>query len=206
MKNATKISLAVLAATVISMILAGCAKVPQSEVDAAKAALESAKTAEAPVYAVDSYKIAENTVAALDQELIAQEKIGSIKRKYDKAMTLAVDAKTAGEKAALDATQAKTALKAEVSGMIAAVQALLPEAKDMVEKASKVKGVKLDVKALTAEMETGATILIEAQNDLDAGKLMDAKNKVVVVQEQLAAGDALVKAAVDLVSKTTKKK
>ena len=206
MKNATKISMLIMTAAAFAMILAGCAKVPQTEVDAVKTALEAAKAADAQTYAPESFNAAMDAVTALDNELKAQEQLGAVKRKYDKSLTLASDAKAAAEKAAGDAEKAKEAMKAEVADLINIVNALIPQAKERVAKAAKVKGIKLDSSALAAQLETGLAAVTEAGADLNAGKLAEAKAKVTAVQEQLAAGEEIVKAALDAAAKPVKKK
>src|SRR5262245_59672517 len=80
-------------------LLVGCAKPPQADVDAAKAAVQQARSMEAADYAPDALRAAEDAQAQLDTELKAQEEKFALFRSYKKATELAATAKAAGEKA-----------------------------------------------------------------------------------------------------------
>jgi hypothetical protein len=81
----------------LAITVTGCGSPPQADVDAAKAALDTAATDRAGQYAAESLKAAQDAQAALDAELKVQE--GKWFKSYDKTKELAAAAKVAGDKA-----------------------------------------------------------------------------------------------------------
>jgi TonB family protein len=93
--------------------LAGCGAPPTAEADAARQSLASASSAGADKYAAPALQDAQAAQAALDAELKAQE--GKLIKSYDRARELAVVAKTAADKAATEATDARERAEAEAA-------------------------------------------------------------------------------------------
>ena len=77
----TKFRGALIAIAVVALAV-GCAKPPQAEIDAAKAALESAR-AEASEYAPEAFSAAEDAMANLETELKTQEEKFALMRRYE---------------------------------------------------------------------------------------------------------------------------
>lgn len=170
----------VLSLCVIGLLLVavnGCAKPPQMNIDAANAAVESARSAEAGLYADGSLRAAEDAVAQLQAELKAQEDKFALFRSYKKATELADAAKAAGEKAAADAKAGKEQKKNEASAAIAEVKTALTEVSDMLAKAPKGKGTAADLAAMKADLDGAAATITEAENAFNGEKYIDAKAK-----------------------------
>jgi len=86
------------------VIISACAKPPIKEVATAEAALEKARTAEAPTYAPETFKSAE--------QMLAQAKAEMQKKKYKPAKKDAINARLLAERALDEATQNKAAQEA----------------------------------------------------------------------------------------------
>jgi hypothetical protein len=106
-------------------LASGCAKPPQQEMDALKAAMTSAEQAEAPKYAPDAWNAAQQAQNAVNAEIEAQANKFALFRSYTKtkelnaaamqAATAARDAAVAGKEAAKNAAnEALTAAKASL--------------------------------------------------------------------------------------------
>ena len=89
---------------------AGCGSPPQADIDLAKTNLEKAAAAGAETLARESMKAARQAQAALEAELKGQE--GKWFKSYAKALDLAVAVQAAGDKAAADATAARSRIMA----------------------------------------------------------------------------------------------
>jgi hypothetical protein len=190
-----------------ALVLAiGCAKPPQTEIDAAKAALGAAQSAEASVYAADAFAAAKSAVDKLDSEVAVQAKKGALSRKYDTAKTLAVTAKKAAEDAATAATTGKEQLKNQLAQKLPELADAIPAAQTLVKNALKVRGIKLDSKALNAELEAIKTLIADAKTSYDAGKYADADSKAAEAKQRHDAVQKLVLAAVDATKKPAAKK
>lgn len=177
---------------VVAMMV-GCQKAPQADIDAAKAAIESARTAEAGDYAQDSLRAAEDSWSQLDAELKAQDAKFALFRSYKKATELAQATKAAGEKAKGDAEAKKEQVKQEVTQLMTEAKTTLDEAKALLEKAPKGKGTQADLEQMKADLAGVDTTMNEAQQAFDAGKYLDAKSKV----EAAKANATNVKTAVE---------
>ena len=105
------------------VLVAGCAKAPQIEIDAARAALEAAKTAEASEYAPRALAAAQDAISAMDAELTAQQKKFALFRSYKNAKQLIAAAKTAGDQAAQTAAAEKEKARQEATNLIAQAKA-----------------------------------------------------------------------------------
>lgn len=175
------------------LVLVGCAKPPQAEIDEAKGAVQTAVAAEAGDYAGDSLRAAQDAVAQLEQELKAQEEKFALFRSYKKASELAAAAKAAGEKAEADAKAAKEAARQAAESMMAEATALLTEVKEMLDKAPKGKGTAADLEMMKSDLAGVESTLADAQNSFNAEKYLEAKSKI----EAAMSGANSVKSALE---------
>jgi len=159
----------------LALTVAACGAPPKADLDAAKAALDSAVAAGAGEYAAPSLKAVEDAQASLDAELKAQE--GNLFKSYTKAKELAAAVTAAGEKAAADAATGKEAAKNEATAAIGDAKNLLTEAQGLLDKAPKGKGTAADIEAMKTDLATSTTSITEAETALGAGKFLDAKAK-----------------------------
>lgn len=177
----------------LAVTLVACATPPTADIDAVKTSLSGAEAAGAADYAADSLKAAQDAQAALDAELKAQE--GNWMKSYDKAKTLAADAKAAGEKATTDATAGKEKAKADATQGIADAKAALTAAQELLAKAPKGKGTAADLAAMKTDLETAATTITEAEAALGSVKYLDAKAKAEAAKAAAGTVTAAVEAA-----------
>jgi protein TonB len=160
----------------LAVVVTGCAAPPSADVDAAKASVDRAASSGANRYAAESLKSAEDARAALDAELKVQE--GKWLKSYDKTRELAAAAKSAGEKAAADAVDAKQ--KADVA---AKARARVAKARTApaplriggnIRPPTKVKDVTPVYPAIAKSANVLGEVVIEATIGTD-GKVSDAK-------------------------------
>ena len=136
----------------LALLSVACAKEPTDALNAAKAALEAAKTAGASDYAPAALAAADTAAAALDAELKAQTEKFSLTRSYTKAAELAAAAKTAADEASAAAVTGKEQMKAEATTLIAGVRGGVDAAKQALAKAPKGKGSAADLEAMNADV------------------------------------------------------
>jgi hypothetical protein len=164
-------------AAVLAVPLAGCAQVPQADVDAARKALDDAKTAQAPDYAPEAWNAANDAQAQLDTELKAQENRNALFRSYGKAKTLADQAKTEAEQAGQAAATAKEQAKTEVAALIKQAHDEYDTAQQAIASAPKGKGTEADLASMKSDATTIETTLADVQKAFDAGDYLTAKSK-----------------------------
>jgi len=162
----------------LALTVTGCAAPPAAEVDAAKAAVDTAVTGGADQYAAESLKAAQDARAALDAELAAQE--ARWFKSYDRTRELAVAAKAAGDKAAADALAARQQADAAAAKEIAAAEAREKAKAAAVRVGGRIKPpIKMnDVAPVYPEIARNAgvtgAVIVEATIGPD-GKVIDAK-------------------------------
>ena len=161
----------------LALLIAGCAKPPQEQVDAAKQALVNAQQAGALDYAQPALKSAEDAVAALDAELQAQQKKFALFRSYKNASQLAATAKTAGETAVSDANAGKEKARGEAEAAIAQAKTALTDAQSAIATAPAGKGSQMDIEAMRSDLTGVETSIAEADRLYQEGTYIQAKSR-----------------------------
>jgi hypothetical protein len=176
------------------LVLIACAKPPQAEIDAAKAAVaKAAQNADVVTYAPDSLKAARDALDKMQSALDAKQ--------YDKTKAAAVEAVAAATKAEEDARANKEAVKTEASALIEAVKKALVDTDKTIQSAKKARGLKLDFKALDKDIADGKKSIADAAMDFESGSFLTARDKAKAVQTKLADDEKLVSDAVQALSK-----
>jgi hypothetical protein len=166
---------------VLALVVGACAKPPQADIDAARAAVAAAaKNADIVAYAPDTLKTAQDKLAQMEAELTA--------RHYDKVKALALDAKAMAGTAANDAVRGKEKAQADATALIAALKKAIPEASRKLATARQVPGIKLDFAGLTRQLSSAQAAIADADKDLGDGNFASALQKAVAVQTQLTDG------------------
>lgn len=181
MKNRFFLAIATVAAVAL---MASCAKVPQEALDAASAALDSAKTVQTDVYFPAEFAALNDSLTVMLQNIETQK---SKSAKDFKAIKLNAETITlkAGELAG-QVEAKKAEVKAEAETMMAGAKTLLDEAKALVLKAPKGKEGKAVVEEIKNEITVIETSLTDAQGLFDGGT-----NYVEVVDKVKAATEGL---------------
>jgi hypothetical protein len=182
-------SLKIMVPFLLVLALFACAKPPQADIDAARAAVAAAgKNPDIVAYAPDTLKSAQDKLAQMDTELAAKH--------YDKVKTLALDAKATAEAAANDAARNKEKAQADARTLIDALNKAFPDAEKKAAAARNVRGIKLDFGALARQIADAKAAVADADKDYAAGNYADALRKALAVQNQLNDGEKAVSDAV----------
>ena len=161
----------------LAVAVTGCGAPPDTDVAAAKAAVDRAASEHADQYAAESLKAAQDAQAALDAELKAQS--DSWFKSYDKSKELAATAKAAGEKAAADAAAGKAKadaaaakVKADAAAKAKAKKAVRVGGK--IKPPTKIKDVTPVYPAIAKSARIAGAVAIEATIGPD-GKVVDTR-------------------------------
>ena len=166
-----------------------CAKPPQADIDAAKAALDAAsKSADVVTYAPDSLRSAHEKSAELDAEIAAQGRRSALSRRYDTTKVLALEAAGAARKAMSDAGSAKAQVALDASSLLDEVSAAVPSVESKVWAAKRVPRIRLEVIGPLGQVPDMARRTIdEAGRDIGAGAFAVAKAKLMAVKNRLSS-------------------
>jgi len=181
MKNRFFLVVATVAAVAL---MASCAKVPQEALDAASAALDSAKTVQTDVYFPAEFAALNDSLTVMLQNIETQKSKSAKDFKVVKANAEAITLK-AGELAG-NVEVKKAEVKAEAETMMANAKTLLDEAKALILKAPKGKEGKAVVEEIKNELTVIETSLTDTQVLFDGGT-----NYVQVVDKLKAATDGI---------------
>jgi uncharacterized protein YpmB len=172
----------VLSIAVATLIFTSCAKAPQAEIDAAKAALEQAKTAQADLYVEADYLAVQDSLNAVMVEIEAQS--SKLFKSYGKAKEKLVVVTTQATELVAKTDVRKEEIKTEVATAEAATLALIEENNALVAKAPKgkegkeaIEAIKLDLTAITASVG-------EVSGLVASGDLLGAQTKVNAAQQK----------------------
>jgi len=182
-------SLKIMVPVLLVLALFACAKPPQADIDAARAAVAAAaKNPDIVAYAPDTLKSAQDKLAQMDTEIAAKH--------YDKVKTLALDAKATAEATLNDAARNKEKAQADARTLIDALNKALPDAQKKAAAARNVRGIKLDFGALARQLAEAKAAVADADKDYAAGNFADALRKALAVQNQLNDGEKALSDAV----------
>lgn len=173
-------------------VLSSCGKYPQAEVDAAKAAVESAQVAGADAYLPEAYAGLLDSLNAAT--VLVEEQKSKFISNYDDAKAKLSEIAAAATQMVADTETRKAEVKAEAEAAIETVKGLVAQNLELVAKAPKGKegaaaleAIKADIAGIEAAVaEAGA--LVESGDFIGAANKANAANeKAVSINEELTA-------------------
>jgi hypothetical protein len=174
--------------------MAACAKPPQAEIDAARAAVQTAaNSSDILTYAPDSLRAAQDKMDALSAELASQQRKSPLSRSYIAASRLAQLVVAASQQAAADAETSKQQVAKDAASLIEKIGAEIPDFEAKVWTAKRVRGIRLDaITPLGLVADQARLALDDARKDLDAGAFAAAKAKAMAVSDWLSQGEETI--------------
>ncbi len=187
-KNTVVVGVMVLA---VALVAVGCAKPPQQEIDAAKAALDAAQQAEAPKYAPEAWDKAQQAMNAVNAELEAQAAKFALFRSYTKTKQLVADATKAANEAKDAGIAGKERAKNEAQAAIDAVKAAVETAKtamaDLEKCRRKPKDLRKDLEAMKGNLDGYAAQITEIEGAFGREDFFGAKAQAESLKGQVDA-------------------
>jgi hypothetical protein len=162
---------------VLGLMVSGCAKPPQADIDAVKASLDAARQAEAERYVPDDYNKATSSLSAAEQEVEHQKSRFALLRNYKQAVALLGTAKADAEAAKTAADTKKQEVKAEAEKLVVDTQTAIGEVKMLMEKAPKGKEGKAALELIQTDLTTLETSLPEVQTTISGGDYLSARDQ-----------------------------
>ena len=178
----------------MSIVVAGCAKSPDANIDAARAAIEDARSSDAAKYAPDAMQSAQDSWDQLQHELDVQSTRWV--KHYERAQALADEARASAESAKNGAAAARTRIDAEeqqrqrVAAERARIRAAAVRVAAPMRAPKKIKDVAPVYPAIARDARIGGVVQIEATVGQD-GNVVDAHVVHSVPMLDQAALDAV---------------
>ena len=194
MKNKVLMGLAAIA---MVAFLSSCGKVPQAQIDATNAAIEAAKTAEAPVYVPAAFAAVQDSMKAILADVEVQKsklfkKFGPVKVKLDATLALA-------NQVAADAAVKKEEVKKEAEATLTGIKTVIEENGTLMKKAPRGKEGAAVLEQMKTDMAAIEASVADAQAAYDKGAYMDALNKVKAANEKAVGINTELKEAIEKV-------
>lgn len=180
-----------LAAIMMVAVLSGCGKKPQVEIDAANAAIEAARTAEAAVYVPEEFAALQDSLNAVMAAITAKESklFKNFKLETEKLAQVATLASTVSASAATK----KEEVKAEAANLLTAIKTVIEENGKLIPRLPRGKEGAAVIEQIKADVATVDAAVVEAQGLFDNGSFMDAMNKIKAAMEKAEGLNAEVK-------------
>lgn len=165
-----------------SVVFSSCAKAPQVEMDAAIAALEQARAAQADVYLEAEYMALQDSLNSVSAEIETQK--SKMFGNYGSAKQKLATISSQGTELVAKAETRKEEVKAEVAEAQAVVAAMMEENQKMVEMAPKGKEGKEAIEAIKSDLAAIDAALAEIPALVDNGEFMAAQTKANAVKQK----------------------
>jgi len=190
-KTMKKNLLFVIASVSLMLIFAGCAKLPQAEIDAAKAAIEEVRAAQADVYLPGEFSAINDSLRVALEKVEAQK--GKLFKSYKKVKVQLVNIPTMAATLKANTETKKAEVKAEAESILAAVTTMQLENNTLSAKLPMGKNEREAVEAIKAELGVIDGAITEVSTMLTNGDFMGALNKVNAVKQQVEAKNLEIK-------------
>lgn len=181
----------VIASVSLMLIFAGCAKLPQVEIDAAKAAIEEVRAAQADIYLPGEFSAINDSLRVAMEKVEAQK--GKLFKSYKKVKVQLVNIPTMAAMLKANTETKKAEVKAEAEATLAAVTTMQLENNTLAAKLPMGKNEREAVEAIKAELGVIDGAVTEVSNMLTNGDFMGALNKVNAVKQQIEAKNLEIK-------------
>ena len=188
MKNKVLMGLAVIA---MVAVLSSCGKKPQAEIDAANAAIEAAKTAEAAVYVPAEFAAVQDSLNAVMADITAKE--SKLFKNFKGETAKLASVVTLANTVAANAATKKEEVKAEAANLMTGIKTVIEENVKLIPKLPRGKEGAAVIEQIKADVATVDAAVVEAQGLFDKGSFMDALNKVKAAKEKADGLNAEVK-------------
>ncbi len=172
----------IIAGTCVVYLFSGCAKAPDAELAAAKAALKAAQDAEADKYMAKNFQNIQKVVEEAEKEINKQKASFILTRKYTRVTKLLTNATTIAKEITGEAPKAKENIVAQVKENLTLSKSMLAETAEDIKKASRSKDKKKLVPDLKAVLSSADSTAARAAAEYEAGDVLKASESLANVQ------------------------
>lgn len=175
-------------ATLLALSLMGCAAPPETEMQAARTALDEAKAADAPTYAEEDWSHAQSALAAAEAEIDVQRQKFALFRSYDQAVSLVATAQEEAEEAKSAAVTGKEQARTEAQAAYDEAQTTVEMARSLITEIETcgrpVKGLAADLATLRGGTDALSGELTTISTALSGGRYSEAEDLGQSLEEE----------------------
>jgi hypothetical protein len=165
------------AVVAFSLMMIGCAKEPVQELSAAKAAIASAKAAQADRYLAREFAAVQDSLKAAEAEIAKQKAASSLGRNFDKAKATLASVLSLAAPLNAKAVEEKAKVQTETDFAIGKLTAVVSEVKALAKKAPRGKEAKALFEARGKDITAVEATLADIKGLKSSGDFMGALDK-----------------------------
>jgi hypothetical protein len=165
-------------------LFSGCAKPPEEELAAARAAFKAAQNAEADKYMVNNYVNLQTAMEKAEGEVEAQKEKSPLSRNFDRSKQLLKNVTELAGQIAAEAPAAKEEMRKQVEKGLVSTKKMVQDTRLEVKKSSRSKEKK-EVEKMNSNLDAADAALARAVADFSAGNVPDAYKNLTDAQGQL---------------------
>jgi len=174
MKNKVLKGIGILMLT--SVIITGCSKLPQAEIDAANASIAEAVTEGADTYLKDDYLALKDSMRVIMEDI--EGKKSKLFKNYGENVDRLVQLNTMAQEVKQKNVTRKEELKNEITGLISQTEQLLSVNHSLLLNAPKGKEGTSALLAIKGELEAIDTTILDTKALVDQGDYLNAIDKI----------------------------
>jgi multidrug efflux pump subunit AcrA (membrane-fusion protein) len=189
----------VIAVVMVMLVMASCGKMPQAQIDAAKAAIDSTKIEQADIYVPAEFAGLQDSLSAYMAEVEAQsskffKSYGDVTVKLESIVASAAQVKA-------NAVVKKEEVRLETEAMMTEIYTMIAENKDLILKAPKGKEGAAALEEIKNEMTVIEASVAEAATLFTNGEFMAALDKAKAAKENATTINSELKEAIEKVKR-----
>lgn len=199
-----KTILGISALALMVLMITGCAKLPQVEMDAAKAAVESTKAVEANRYLAEEFNALQDSLNSALTSIEAEKSKFFLTRSYTTLTEKLVAITATSETLKAKTEERKAQVRTEVQEAVTAVTELISQNKELLKKAPRGKEGKAALEAIQNDITVLEASLNEVNTLVTNGDYLTAQDKINAAKAKATAINEELKAAIAKVGKRHK--
>ncbi len=181
----------IIASVSLMLIFAGCAKTPQAEIDAAKAAIEEVRGVQGDIYLPGEFTAINDSLRVAMEKVEAQK--GKLFKSYKDVKLMLANIPTMAATIKANTETKKAEVKAEAESIMEAVTTMQLENNTLAAKLPMGKNEREAVEAIKAELGVIDGAITEVSDMLTNGNFMGALNKLNAIKQQIEAKNMEIK-------------
>lgn len=183
MKN--KFLLGLMALGLSSLIMVSCSKLPQAEIDEAKAAIENARNAGAEMYVQENFILLQDSMNSVMAGIEAKK--SKFLKNYSKSIEKLAGVKAFAEQITQQTETRIVEIKSEIQATVAEAQALVESNKNLILEAPRGKEGTSALEAIKQELSAVEAAINEAGAMMESNELLTALDKAKASKDKAKA-------------------
>ena len=188
---------------IAAILLSSCGQVPQKEIDAAQAAVDSAKTIGAEIYAAENFVALQDSLEAILQQI--QDEKADFFANYDSLKIQLDYISDQAEEVASQTESKKLEISTQIQTTIAEVKNLINTNKQIILEAPKSKEAVTAIQSIEEALNSVESVVAETDSLVISGQLIPGLDKAMIAKEKATSINTELQTVIDKSKTKTRK-